>query len=763
MSMGVERAEAHPQGEVEWAGESWETGTVEEQPYFQSVYAEETAEPSRWPRILAGLLVAVALAWLGAVGFAIASAPPQPDPAAWLGWAATACAPLILIGLVWLIFGRSSRRESELFTQAIVDMRRESQSLESVLAAVARRVEENRNRVTEEAARLMTLGEEASDRLGRVTHYLSRESAELERRAAALDAAAGNARLDVGVLLSDLPRVEAQAHQVAEAMRAAGLGAHEQAASLEGQLAALSAKSREADEVVGGTAQRLGAQIARIESGAGAVVERMDQVAAQMNAAVDGAMTRASNSVDQARASIEVHGQSMLAMIEQSRSTFDSIGAESTREMAERLELIGARIENLAQRLADHDSASQSMVNRLSGLLSTVDEQLTAIGQSGDLQSERLGQSLSLLRDVTAKLHGEIQHGDGLAGGLIDRTHQMAEAASALAAQMRGEVASALALVSSEAERTGAAAELIIPSVENVQAAAALAAESMTTSEESLDRQQQALGVLLGTLHEGVQEADEKLRALGAAISETESGASQLAKQTGPELIEALVRVRDAANQAANHAREAIGAVIPESVEALVSASREAVGRGITDPVKDEIEEIGTAAQQAVTVARQASERLTRQLLAIGETAATIEARIEEDRSAREEKEAENLTRRVALLIEAINSTSVDLNKVLSNEVADTAWAAYLKGDRGVFTRRAVRLLESGEAREIQRQYEREPDFREQVNRYVHDFEAMLRRVLADREGTTMGVTLLSSDMGKLYVALAQAIDRLRN
>ena len=73
-----------------------------------------------------------------------------------------------------------------------------------------------------------------------------------------------------------------------------------------------------------------------------------------------------------------------------------------------------------------------------------------------------------------------------------------------------------------------------------------------------------------------------------------------------------------------------------------------------------------------------------------------------------------------------------------------------------------MRLLESGEAREIQRQYEREPDFRDQVNRYVHDFEAMLRRVLADREGTTMGVTLLSSDMGKLYVALAQAIDRLR-
>jgi len=38
----------------------------------------------------------------------------------------------------------------------------------------------------------------------------------------------------------------------------------------------------------------------------------------------------------------------------------------------------------------------------------------------------------------------------------------------------------------------------------------------------------------------------------------------------------------------------------------------------------------------------------------------------------------------------------------------------------------------------------------------------MLRRVLSEREGSALGVTILSSDMGKLYVALAQAIERLR-
>jgi hypothetical protein len=149
-------------------------------------------------------------------------------------------------------------------------------------------------------------------------------------------------------------------------------------------------------------------------------------------------------------------------------------------------------------------------------------------------------------------------------------------------------------------------------------------------------------------------------------------------------------------------------------------------------------------------------------MLALGDTASAIEDRIEAARIEREEKEHENFSRRVALLIESLNSTAIDVTKILSNEVTDSAWAAYLKGDRGVFTRRAVRLIDATEAREIARHYEEEPEFREQVNRYIHDFEAMLRRVLADRDGSPLGVTILSSDMGKLYVALAQAIERLR-
>ena len=118
--------------------------------------------------------------------------------------------------------------------------------------------------------------------------------------------------------------------------------------------------------------------------------------------------------------------------------------------------------------------------------------------------------------------------------------------------------------------------------------------------------------------------------------------------------------------------------------------------------------------------------------------------------------------RRMLLLTESLNSTSIDVAKLLSNEVTDTAWAAYLKGDRGVFTRRAVRLLDAGEVRVVAQHYEEDAEFRGQVNRYIHDFESIMRSLMSTRDGSAISVTLLSSDVGKLYVALAQAIERLR-
>jgi hypothetical protein len=338
----------------------------------------------------------------------------------------------------------------------------------------------------------------------------------------------------------------------------------------------------------------------------------------------------------------------------------------------------------------------------------------------------------------------------------------MREALASLTTQLRDELPPALSSVEKQAAELRGTAAAIAPLVDGAGASAGRLAESLSASEAALAAQQQAVDALLSRIESGAAEAGDRLRGIGAAAAEADDAAARIVHTTSAELIDALLRVRETAAQAAERAREAIGAIVPASAAALGEASREALVQAVGATVQEQMGALNALAQRSLDAARDASERLTRQMLALGESSAAIENRIDSARREREEAERESFSRRVALLIESLNSTSIDVTKILSNEVTDSAWAAYLKGDRGVFTRRAVRLLDTTETREIVRHYEEEPEFREQVNRYIHDFEAMLRRVLAEREGSPLSITLLSSDMGKLYVALAQAIERLR-
>ncbi|MGA9583665.1 MAG: hypothetical protein WBR13_17030, partial [Allosphingosinicella sp.] len=398
------------------------------------------------------------------------------------------------------------------------------------------------------------------------------------------------------------------------------------------------------------------------------------------------------------------------------------------------------------------------------------EEQLRALGAaaeearaSGQRIAADTGESVAGVRTATAALLDDLGAGRQQANALIESAGSLGTALTSISGELRDELPAALRNVEEQAGRTREAVEAVVPIVADIESMTGSAATRLGEGEAALARQQEGIETLLARIGEGSASAREQLQALGAAAGEAQAAAQKIAADTGPELIEALLRVREAAGQASERAREAISAAIPASAAALGEASREALEKAVSETVERQMAELSAISERAIDTARKASERLTRQMLSLGETAAAIEARIDEERAEREEKESENFSRRVALLIESLNSTAIDVTKILSNEVTDSAWTAYLKGDRGVFTRRAVRLLDRNDAREIARHYEEEPEFREQVNRYIHDFESMLRRILADRDGSPLGVTILSSDMGKLYVALAQAIERIRS
>jgi len=260
-----------------------------------------------------------------------------------------------------------------------------------------------------------------------------------------------------------------------------------------------------------------------------------------------------------------------------------------------------------------------------------------------------------------------------------------------------------------------------------------------------------------------VEDLSERLEALTQLLSQVRENSDDIATGSSEKLVASLLRVKETANQASLHSKEALERSLEDSASNFEKLSEELMERVVNDRIGAIGPMLEAAVAKAVSSTQVGADHLRTQLKAIEETTENLEQRILFAKEKAEQSSDENFARRVALLTESLNSTAIDVTKLLDSDVGDTEWAAYLKGDRGVFSRRAVRLLDAADVKEVLTEYDNNMDFREHVNRYIHDFETMLRAVLSTRDGSAVSVTLLSSDVGKLYVALAQAIERLRH
>ncbi|WP_293859342.1 hypothetical protein [Sphingomonas sp. SCN 67-18] len=675
---------------------------------------------------------------------------------------ATTSAPLALIGVLYLLAMRTSRREAQRFGLTAATMRAESAALEARIADLSARLDANRTAMAGQADQLLALGEDATQRMQGITAAMRDEAEVIDRNAHMLRNSATAARADMAVLLASLPKAQVQTRQMVASLQEAGLGALEQAGALEAQLSSLVVRGREADDVAGGAAQRLAAHLARMEGTSETAGARIEQAAGQMTEAVDAALSRASDAVDEARKGMEAQSAAMLAMVEQSKAALSTTGADTAESLARRIGEINVQVEALGQALASHDDSGKALIDRLVAGLADVETRLAALDETGSARTERLGAAIAALTDHAARMDSTLANGGATAEGLIGRAETLLTALDASAREIDETLPAALARLDGVSAESRTRIGALAPDLEALTASANTAFDRLVQTEKLLGQQREAVGLLTQAASDQLEAGKRNAEDLTTAIGVADSQAKALAEGSGPALIEVMLRVRDTAAQAAERARESLSRIIPDAAQALGEASDDAMGKAISSRVEAQMRAIADAARQAAEAADHASDRLARQALSISESSAAFAASMEESRNEAEEANRESFARRVSLLIESLNSTAIDVTKILSNDVTDSAWAAYLKGDRGVFTRRAVKLLDTGESREVLRHYESDAEFRDQVNRYVHDFEAMLRSVLATRDGSALGVTILSSDMGKLYVALAQAIERLR-
>ena len=668
----------------------------------------------------------------------------------------------MLLGIAWLMFGRTRRKETERFTQAVVAMRHEAQSLEALLEVLSQQILDSRSELTMISQHLMQLGDEATGKLGGITREFDASSDKIKRHGEVLDRAAEAARNDIAVLLGDLPRAEQGARLVAEQLRAVGGESAEKAANLGTQVNELAVCVQEWDRLIGEASDRIAARLAEIEQAGTVAATRVGEAESSFSGALGSLLDRASATLEEIWPGIDAQACAVAALVEQASAGIGKTGAEASESLAANIQHANTSIELLSMRVADQEQASQRMLTEIDRGLALIDERFSELATHGDERANRFLESLTRARTELDTLATQASAQDNAIGSLAERTLSVRETIDRLATDIREGVNAALGEAQGNADRLASAAETMKPEIGWLRDAAAEASERLSASGAKIGEEQDRFVALLAAVDEGVGSAEAKLGALSSAIAKAQAEATSLSSETGPTLVAALVQVKEAASHAADRAREAIEAVIPASAGKLSAETRDALERVIRESVEDRLHQVEIVASRAVDAARIASDRLTQQMINIGQSAAALEQHIEDTGKQQREKDSEAFARRVSLLIDSMNSAAIDVGKILADEIDDKAWDSYLKGNRGVFTRRAVRLLGNSENRGIRAYYDFDLEFQRSVNRYIHDFEAMLRRVLAERDGGLIAVTLMSSDMGKLYAALAQALEGRR-
>ena len=712
-------------------------------------------------KLLAGLLIVAALGWIALVAYVTGVASPGGVA---LGevplLVAVACAPLILLALVWMMFGRTRRREAEAFTRQVAMMRAEAQALDQRLASMSANLGANRARLGELAGELEGRADQATERMRGVADELEHGASRLAQHGVTLDTAANNARADMAALVETLPDAEQRILSLSQQLQGAGHGAVADVRSLEAAIASLGARTNETEGRMREAREGLEGQLEALGRSGQEAYGRVEQAQRSTAEMVDGLLARSSATLEQIRGGIAGQAEAVQALLEQARGGIERSSSDAATALAARVRDADGALTQFGANLRQRDEQTRAMLARLDDGLGSLEERFGAFASAGDERAEAIGAQLAQVRQDLAATRAEAQEQDASIERLATRTGGMREALNGLSAFLNQQLAGDIGGAQDGIERLASTGDRLGPQLQAMRGDAAQAREALEGAGAGIEESRTALAAMLETVESGAGAAERRLAELQQSISILQDDAKSLSDQTGPQLLDALTRVQEASNRAREAAREAIAQAIPDAAEQLSGEARAKLEQVIADVVANQLAEVGQASERAVEAARAASDRLSAQMLSIGQTANALESHMAEVSEGQREGQSETFAAQVGLLMESMNSAAIDVEKILSDDVDDKSWAAYLKGERGVFTRKAVRLLSAGEARDIGAVYDEDPEFRGAVNRYIHDFEAMLRRILAERDGGVMGVTMMSSDMGKLYAALAQAVER---
>jgi len=659
--------------------------------------------------------------------------------------------PALLIAVSWLLVMRNSSREATRFGNVAASLRNESVLLSQRMRTVNEEISLAREFLSQNARDLESLGRQSSQKLLESAQVLTAALADSDQKAKTLETVSQSANTNLEQLRKHLPVVTSAAKDVTNQIGSAGNNAQMQIKSLIATLGRVRDAGKSVRDYVDGVEVRADDMAVKLEQSLSSSAKLLDMRSAE---ALDRSAEMATL-MDSAT-------QAMSSGIAQASGDIGAILSVSQEQIQSSLTELRKALGDVGSQTDQEEARIRAMIATISAHIHSSAQQISEVDRVATDQTSKLAFAVSALGDSTRTVGSALTDNQLVTQQLIDQSHKLLESLGTANHEISETIPASMDVLSLQLSDGVAQIKSALTNAESLEQLSGSMLEKLNGLEQIIATQRDSVDALMTQSDAHFAARHDQVDALGSSLRQTQSLLQEMSDEANGQLVTALLRVRESTRAAAESSRKILDDELAHISEQLTEQNRTALANALDAQVASMNAAVQEAIERNVELSEAATGLVVKQLAELGEMTTTLEGRIADSKNSFESVQDDSFARRMVLLTESLNSTAIDVTKILSNDITDTAWASYLKGDRGVFTRRAVRLIDSKEAKIIANHYGNDREFREHVNRYVHDFEGIMRLLLSTRDGNAIGVTLLSSDIGKLYVALAQAIERLR-
>ncbi|MDD9927201.1 MAG: hypothetical protein OXR03_15360, partial [Rhodospirillaceae bacterium] len=282
------------------------------------------------------------------------------------------------------------------------------------------------------------------------------------------------------------------------------------------------------------------------------------------------------------------------------------------------------------------------------------------------------------------------------------------------------------------------------------------------------DVNREGLRVLAEELSRAARDALSNMKLIGDAFAQQSTGLTGASDQVASRLNELSDAYRQQAEdvetvseKATRQLRDTMSELAKQG-PAMTSAASQArtTFEGVAEKVQSGSRDVLESLDEAIAKANDIGKTFDRQSARL--TQASADASEQARRLAQEELvlRRDLFLKTARFIIEDLDSTSIDLTRILYNDVSEADWKRYVKGDRGVFTRSLLRGKQASLAARVTEKIKTNQEMRDYVVRYVDQFDRLLNEAQDSDPENLLHSTFMTADVGKLYILLCRALGR---